>query len=185
MNTALQRAVELLAEPPSNPDVSKGYLDLLGEHPGRRSRSAEEHRTHPGGMGLAHRVDALRQGADHGAQVDDRLSAPDGVARHPAGRHRTRCRQRARQRHSFAGACRGAGRAGPRRRHLRADAGPRGACRGGSASRFPARGRAATSVPRPDVRCGGLDRHAAVDTGTVGGAGRDGQGAATRRARWP
>ena len=33
MNTALQRAVELLAEPPSNPDVSKGYLDLLGSTP--------------------------------------------------------------------------------------------------------------------------------------------------------
>ena len=29
MNTALQRAIELLADPPSNPDVSKGYLDLL------------------------------------------------------------------------------------------------------------------------------------------------------------
>jgi SAM-dependent methyltransferase len=33
VNTALQRAVELLAEPPSNPDVSKGYLDLLGSTP--------------------------------------------------------------------------------------------------------------------------------------------------------
>ncbi|HYZ67485.1 MAG TPA: methyltransferase domain-containing protein [Mycobacterium sp.] len=33
MNTALQRAVELLAEPPSNADVSKGYLDLLGSAP--------------------------------------------------------------------------------------------------------------------------------------------------------
>ena len=33
MNTALQRAVELLAEPRSNPDVSKGYLDLLGSTP--------------------------------------------------------------------------------------------------------------------------------------------------------
>ena len=30
MHTALQRAVELLADPPSNPDVSRGYLDLLG-----------------------------------------------------------------------------------------------------------------------------------------------------------
>jgi len=30
VNTALQRAVELLADPPPNPDVSKGYLDLLG-----------------------------------------------------------------------------------------------------------------------------------------------------------
>lgn len=29
MNTALQRAVGLLADPPLNPDVSKGYLDLL------------------------------------------------------------------------------------------------------------------------------------------------------------
>ena len=33
MNTALQRAVELLADPPSNPDVSKGYLDLLASIP--------------------------------------------------------------------------------------------------------------------------------------------------------
>jgi arsenite methyltransferase len=33
VNTALQRAVELLADPPSNPDVSKGYLDLLGSVP--------------------------------------------------------------------------------------------------------------------------------------------------------
>ena len=33
MNTALQRAVELLTNPPSNPDVSKGYLDLLGSVP--------------------------------------------------------------------------------------------------------------------------------------------------------
>jgi SAM-dependent methyltransferase len=30
VNTALQRALELLAEPPSSPDVSNGYLDLLG-----------------------------------------------------------------------------------------------------------------------------------------------------------
>ena len=29
----MQRAVELLADPPSNPDVSKGYLDLLGSTP--------------------------------------------------------------------------------------------------------------------------------------------------------
>jgi arsenite methyltransferase len=27
---ALRRALELLADPPTNPDVSKGYLDLLG-----------------------------------------------------------------------------------------------------------------------------------------------------------
>ena len=33
MNTALQRAIELLADPPPNPDVSKGYLDLLGSLP--------------------------------------------------------------------------------------------------------------------------------------------------------
>ena len=30
---ALRRALELLAEPPMNPDVSKGYLDLLGTQP--------------------------------------------------------------------------------------------------------------------------------------------------------
>jgi arsenite methyltransferase len=33
VTTALQRAVELLADPPSDPDVSKGYLDLLGATP--------------------------------------------------------------------------------------------------------------------------------------------------------
>jgi arsenite methyltransferase len=33
VNTALQRAIELLADPPSDPDVSKGYLDLLGNVP--------------------------------------------------------------------------------------------------------------------------------------------------------
>jgi arsenite methyltransferase len=30
---ALRRALELLAEPPADPDVSKGYLDLLGADP--------------------------------------------------------------------------------------------------------------------------------------------------------
>jgi arsenite methyltransferase len=30
---ALRRALELLADPPTNPDVSKGYLDLLGTQP--------------------------------------------------------------------------------------------------------------------------------------------------------
>ena len=29
----MDRAVELLADPPTNPDVSKGYLDLLGSEP--------------------------------------------------------------------------------------------------------------------------------------------------------
>jgi arsenite methyltransferase len=32
-NTALRRALELLADPPTNPDVSKGYFDLLGTRP--------------------------------------------------------------------------------------------------------------------------------------------------------
>jgi arsenite methyltransferase len=31
---ALRRALELLADPPANPDVSKGYLDLLGDESG-------------------------------------------------------------------------------------------------------------------------------------------------------
>lgn len=30
---ALRRALDLLADPPANPDISKGYLDLLGEEP--------------------------------------------------------------------------------------------------------------------------------------------------------
>ena len=31
LSPALRRALELLADPPANPDVSKGYLDLLGD----------------------------------------------------------------------------------------------------------------------------------------------------------
>jgi SAM-dependent methyltransferase len=30
---ALRRALELLSDPPANPDISKGYLDLLGDDP--------------------------------------------------------------------------------------------------------------------------------------------------------
>jgi arsenite methyltransferase len=30
---ALRKAMELLADPPANPDISKGYLDLLGDGP--------------------------------------------------------------------------------------------------------------------------------------------------------
>ena len=30
---ALRRALDLLTDPPANPDISKGYLDLLGEEP--------------------------------------------------------------------------------------------------------------------------------------------------------
>jgi arsenite methyltransferase len=34
LTPALRRALELLADPPSEPDASKGYLDLLGTPPG-------------------------------------------------------------------------------------------------------------------------------------------------------
>ena len=58
---ALRQALELLADPPTKADVSKGYLDLLGTGPVEDAAFAEERRFNPGVMGLASRDDALRQ----------------------------------------------------------------------------------------------------------------------------
>ena len=38
-NQALRKAVDLLADPPADPDVSRGYLDLLGEGSGAPKNS--------------------------------------------------------------------------------------------------------------------------------------------------
>ena len=47
---ALRRALDLLADPPANPDVSKGYLDLLGAEsattPSRRTPARSRRRGH-------------------------------------------------------------------------------------------------------------------------------------------
>ena len=47
---------------------------------GRRRRRREEHRCHPSGLGVADRVDALRQRAGHLAAADQRMAAPRRVA---------------------------------------------------------------------------------------------------------
>ena len=101
-----------------------------------------------------------------------RMAAADRVAEHSAGWDRPGGRLRPRQRHGVAGPRCGSRRAGSGRRRFRADAGPRGPRRGGTADRLPAGGRAAAPPARRDCRCGGLDRRAAADTGPDSGARR-------------
>ena len=130
---ALRRALELLAEPPMNPDVSKGYLDLLGTQP-------VEDAAVPKNTGAIQAVWASPVGSmfyDNTQAVVrrfvHRMAAADRVAEHSAGRDRPGRRLRPRQRHRVAGPRYGYRRAGPRRRHFRADAGTRGPRRGGTA----------------------------------------------------
>ena len=98
---ALRRALDLLADPPANPDVSKGYLDLLGDRIARRC--PEEHRPDPGGVGITDRVDALRQRPSPLAPAAQRVATSRRVAEHSAGRDRAGCRLRSGQRHRVAG----------------------------------------------------------------------------------
>ena len=44
--------MDLLTDPPANPDISKGYLDLLKDVPDTNASAAQEHRRHPDGSGL-------------------------------------------------------------------------------------------------------------------------------------
>ncbi len=55
---ALGRAIDLLADAPADPDVGKGYLDLLTDVP-EDGRHPEEHRRRPGGVGVGARLDVL------------------------------------------------------------------------------------------------------------------------------
>ncbi|MBS4728160.1 methyltransferase domain-containing protein [Mycobacterium sp. SM1] len=67
---ALQRALELLADPPEHPDVSKGYLDLLGAGP------SAEGTTVPKNTGPLQAIFASRLGSalyDHGQAALRRL----------------------------------------------------------------------------------------------------------------
>ena len=56
---ALRRAMDLLADPPAEPDAGSGYLDLLKDVPRTDVALAEEHRRRPGGVGVRTRFDAL------------------------------------------------------------------------------------------------------------------------------
>ena len=71
---ALRRALDLLIDPPADPDVSQGYLDLLGAGEGRGRCGREEHRPDPGGVGLTDRVDALRQRPSAFPALDQRMA---------------------------------------------------------------------------------------------------------------
>ena len=92
----------------------------------RGGRRPEEHRRHPGGVGVRTRLDVLRQRTGLRAQTGERMAAANRMAEHPDRRRRPRRRQRPGQRDRIAGPRRGPRRACARRRHLRTDAGPCG-----------------------------------------------------------
>ena len=133
---ALARALDLLIDPPTEPDVSKGYLDCWAAQ--RKMLPQQEHRpiqaawASPLGSILYDNAQAYRPGGSspHGNCPIDWLDIPQGGVALDVGAgpdpspHRwpTPPDRRARD----------------GRRHLRADAGARGARRGGSAGRLPA-----------------------------------------------
>ena len=65
--------------------MSKGYLDLLGGRAGRGRRGREKHRPDPGRVGVADRVDALRQRPGAVPAADQRLAPPLEWLNIPAG----------------------------------------------------------------------------------------------------
>ena len=74
---ALGRALELLAEPPAHPDVSKGYLDLLADGPPTDDTPPRNTGAIQAAWASRPRLDALRQRTGAGTQADERLAATD------------------------------------------------------------------------------------------------------------
>ena len=72
---ALRRALELLADPPAEPDVSKGYLDLLGADSGKHSALPKNTGAIQALWASPGRVTALRQRPGAVAPVSHRLAA--------------------------------------------------------------------------------------------------------------
>ena len=171
---ALSRALDLLIDPPAEPDVSNGYLDLLGttaDDAAKNSGAIQAAWASPIGSFV------LRQPAGVDPTVHRRMATADRLAGRPARRRRPGRRLRPRIRHHLAGPCRRTRRAGAGCRHLRADAGPRGAGGGGSAGRVLARGRAATPVAGQHCRRRGVDSGVAADPRSGGDGVRDRPGA--------
>ena len=129
--------MELLADPPAKPDVSRGYLDLLKELPRHDVRPAKEHGSDTGCVGLGDRVDALRQRPGHRAPVCEWVAATRSTGSSiPSWWRRPRRRKRPRQRHRGTGSRCGSERARARCGRLRTYVDPRGQCRSGAERRF-------------------------------------------------
>ena len=143
---ALSRALDLLVDPPAEPDVSNGYLDLLGaaadDDVAKNTGAIQAAWASPIGSFLYDNAQALTRRFIAALQLPiDWLDIPEGGVALDVGSGPGSITT------SLAHAA-GPGRARAGRRHLRADAGPRGARRGGPAGRVLAGGRAATAVPR-------------------------------------
>ena len=83
--------MDLLADPPANPDISKGYLDLLKDVPDderqhRRRTPAPSRRAWASGLGSM----LYDNAAGDRPQVSERVAAADRLAEHPVRRRRAR-----------------------------------------------------------------------------------------------
>jgi arsenite methyltransferase len=151
---ALRRVLELLADPPTKPDVSKGYLDLLGAQqvedaavPKNTSAIQAVFSSPVGSMLYDNALALSRWLLTAMQQPTEWLNVPaSGIALDvgcgPGSV--TASLGRAADPDGFALG----------RRYLRADAGTCGACRGGTADWLPA-GRRATASPARVLRPGG------------------------------
>jgi SAM-dependent methyltransferase len=142
---ALRKALDLLIDPPADPDASLGYLDLLGAGPVQEggvptnTGAIQAAWASPIGSMLYDNTQAVfRRLATVAQQPTEWLDIPRGGTALDVGSGPGNV--------TVTGPRCGAGRAGSRRRHLRADAGTRGPCRGGTAGRIPSCGRAAASL---------------------------------------
>ena len=182
VNTALQRAVELLAEPPSNPDVSKGYLDLLGSISGHRADppkntgAIQAAWASPIGSMLYDNAQVMARRLMTACQhPTEWLDIPPGGVALDVGSGPGNVTASLARAAGPDGLALGVDISEPMlARAVRAEAGPQVGFLRADAQRLPFRDETFDAVA--------VDRDAAVDTETVGGAGRDGQGAAPRRA---
>ena len=178
---ALRRALELLAEPPTNPDVSKGYLDLLGTQPvqngavPKNTGAIQAVWASPVGSMLYDNTQAVvRKLFTAWQQPIEWLNIPPGGIALDVGCGPGNVTASLARATGPDGLALGVDISEPMlARAVRAEAGPQ--------DRLPAGGRAAAPAARRDGRCGGLDRRAAADTGPDSGASGDGAGASTGR----
>ena len=143
---ALRRALDLLVDPPADPDVSKGYLDLLGaggdEAVAKNTGAIQAAWASPIGSMLYDNAQAISRRLISAWQHPvEWLNIPPGGTALDVGSGPGNVTA------SLARAA-GPGRAGLGCRHLRADASPRGPRGIGTTSGFPTGRRATTSVAR-------------------------------------
>ena len=178
---ALGRALELLAEPPAHPDVSKGYLDLLADGPPtddtppRNTGAIQAAWASDLGSMLYDNAQALARRLMSAWQHPiEWLNIPPGGVALDVGSGPGNVTASLARAAGPDGLALGVDISEPMlARAVSAQAGPQ--------RRLPSGGCTAASTTRRDRGRGDLHRHVAADTEPGGGPGRDGEGAALRR----